>query len=288
MIQSMTAFARFAEEAEAGAIVWEIRTLNHRYLDIHLKLPESLRSFDGTIRECIAKHIKRGKVDVLAYFRPSTMTTKSLSLNRPLFDNVLALVNEAAADMATPAPVSPLDLLQWPNMVISNVEPPETLRVFIVHSLEQALNELLKHRQAEGTKLKDFISKQCQQVDSLSQEIRTHYPEAIASYRQKLLDRLAEFDVAYDPNRLEQELIQIKQKTDITEELDRIHIHLSEVDKALQQSAANGRRLDFLMQELNREVNTIAAKSHAAFISQLSVELKVIIDQMREQIQNIQ
>ncbi len=288
MISSMTAFARDASNGEWGALVWELKSVNHRYLDLQFKLPDSLRSLEMPLREISKRFIARGKVECVLKLT-ALATAPQLQLNQGLLQEVAKIGQSVCQALNLSAPhFNPLEIMRWPEMVFAAEPDSNQLNEPVLQSFEKALQALVLMRHREGDQLTQFIT---QRLDNLSENlvmIKTRAPEVIKHYQQKISDRLKLISNEYDENRVQQEIAIIAQKLDISEEIDRSLAHIQEVQLALTNNEAVGRRLDFLMQELHREANTLANKANDQDISRVIVDNKVLIDQMREQVQNIE
>ncbi len=288
MIRSMTAFARQERRAAWGVLTWELRSLNHRFLEVGTRLPEDLRALEGAVRERVAKLLKRGKVECGLRLQRTAGAHGELSMNREVVARLVELVTEANALHASPAPISAIELLRWPGAV-DEVEPDlGPISEAALELLDSALAELVDTREREGERLRAVLEQRGAAMAALASEVRQHLPEIRTQLRARLEARLAEVQVQTDPARIEQELVLQLQKLDVDEELDRLETHLREIGDVLKRSEPVGRRLDFLMQELNREANTLGSKSVVVETTRASVELKVLIEQMREQVQNIE
>ncbi|TNE76935.1 MAG: YicC family protein [Gammaproteobacteria bacterium] len=287
MPSSMTAFARQTLECPWGTAAWEIRSVNHRYLETGFRMPETVRDLEMALREMARKHLQRGKVDCSLQLN-ITRESSDVAVNEALARQYIAASQQLAAHMDNPAPVSPLDILRWPGVLKEPEIDRDELNKNLLDLFEQALRQLTEGRRREGEKLSQLIE---QRLDAIAVEVanvRTQLPALLKAQRQKILDRLEEVCATLDHDRLEQELVLLAQKADVDEELDRLDTHLAEIRQVLKRREPIGRRLDFLMQELNREANTLSSKSIASEITGSAVELKVLIEQMREQIQNIE
>lgn len=288
MLRSMTAFARSEQLSEDWTIIWELRSVNHRYLELAVRLPETLRALEGGIRERISNALSRGKVEANLKLQSAAGNVVAVSLNRPLAIGLLNVAAELEALMGPGTGLRLGELFRWPG-VVSEMEPAlEILQQAILTCLDSALAELVNTREREGERIGGMILQRCEAMRTQLQKIRIRRPEVLARQREKLLSRLAELPVEPDHHRLEQELVLIAQRLDVEEELDRLEAHLDEIVDVLRRPEAVGRRLDFLMQELNREANTLASKSADTETTRAAVELKVLIEQMREQVQNIE
>ncbi|MDF1817278.1 MAG: YicC family protein [Immundisolibacteraceae bacterium] len=290
MPQSMTAFARDESISDAGTITWELRSVNHRYLELNLRLPDQLRQLEPRVRELLQTALKRGKIDCTLKYQPPQNQGSDLHLNQELIDGLLVAISHLEPRLPdNHHGTSALDLLAWPGAV----DPPELpdnkqLLTEATDCLKLALKQLCDTRKREGHQLGELISERLDTIDGLVDQIAARVPEILALRGEKLRSRVADMAATVDPERLEQELVITAQKADVEEELDRLRIHLGEVRDTLKRNEPIGRRLDFLMQELNREANTTASKSIDGAMTGLTVDLKVLIEQMREQVQNIE
>ncbi|WP_394560217.1 YicC/YloC family endoribonuclease [Aquipseudomonas alcaligenes] len=287
MVHSMTAFAR-VEGAEAnGTLSWELRSVNHRYLEPHLRLPEAFRDLEGAVREALRQGLSRGKVECTLRFAEEN-AGKSLQVDETRARQLVAAAEQIAALIQQPAPLNPLEVLAWPGVLVADASDPQALNAAALKLFEQALGELKSGRAREGAELAKLLN---ERLDNILEEVaalRVLIPEMLANQRQKIETRFAEMQAELDPQRLEQELVLLAQKSDVAEELDRLSTHVTEVRRVLKAGGAAGRRLDFLMQELNREANTLGSKAFDPRSTQSAVTLKVLIEQMREQVQNIE
>lgn len=289
MIQSMTGFASVERQLPAGRLSWEIRSVNHRYLEIGMRLPEDFRALEPAIRELIGAHLGRGKVDVgLRFSRGDDGTEGDLILNHALAKQILALHKELGEISGTRQESCVDTLLRWPGMVTERSQDSESLHAEALDSLLEAVNGLKEARRREGEKLVRVIQERLDLVAGLVTQVKEWLPEIREGLKSKLLARLADLPLPLDPGRLEQEVAFLVQKIDVDEELDRLDAHVSESRRVLELDEPVGRRLDFLMQEFNRESNTLSSKSTDNRSTQAAVELKVLIEQMREQVQNIE
>lgn len=288
MSRSMTAFALKTSEADGHAFSWELRSVNHRYLDVSLRLPEALRFLESDLRNRVAGSLKRGKVDCTLQCRRLTAGIGSIKIDQDLARQLIQATASIEGLMATPAPYSALEILRWPGVLGESDNAPESLRRPVESLLDAALLELVAVREREGRQLAAQIQSRCAGMRQQADIARTRLPHVLQGLRERLVARLAELSVNADPGRLEQELVYLAQKLDVAEELDRLAEHLDEVERVLRGNEPVGRRLDFLMQELNREANTLGSKSADAETTRASVEMKVLIEQMREQIQNLE
>ncbi|MDH5632475.1 MAG: YicC family protein [Gammaproteobacteria bacterium] len=288
MARSMTAFARVQRNTEWGAMSIELRSVNHRFLEPSLRLPEDLRSLEPAIRDRLGKRLNRGKVDVGIRFQVGGEAAQSFTIDEPLMKRVLeaaALVQEKADDIA---PLAVNDVLRWPGLVMPPDIDEAGLAAAALALVDEALGQLLAGREREGETLKQLMVQRLDTMTALVTGLRDILPELRQAYRQRVLDRLADARQEMDQDRLEQEMVLHAQKSDVDEELDRLDTHIKEVRRVLDQKEPIGRRLDFLMQELNREANTLGSKANDVRQTNVAVELKVLIEQMREQVQNIE
>ena len=288
MARSMTGFARREARGDFGVLVWEARSVNHRYLDMSLRLPEELRALEGECRERIAAAVKRGKLDGQLRFEPAAGGRASLQLDEDRARAVGNALSQVAGIVGASAPVNPAEVLRWPGVV---QEPPLDVAAVgqtALKLLEQTLADLSAARGREGERTAAVLNDRARQITAIVAELRKRQAGMTAALRDKLRARVEELKVQVDPQRLEQELVMVAQRLDVAEELDRLESHLKEFSDTLKSGEAVGRRLDFLMQEFNREANTLGSKSQDAAVTQQVVDLKVLIEQMREQVQNLE
>ncbi|MDG0969500.1 MAG: YicC family protein [Porticoccaceae bacterium] len=287
MPRSMTAFARQTLDFSWGSVSCELRSVNHRFLEPHFKLPETIRDIEMALRDIARKKLSRGKVDCLiqiAFNNTEVMVTTDLELAKRYID----IAEQLATQIKEPAQISPLDIMRWPGVLKDQNVESESLYKGAIETFKVAVNDLLEGRMREGEKLAAMIEQRLQGIEQQTEIVRQHLPEILAHQRTRLIEKIANMEVQLDEERLEQEMVIIANRADVDEELDRLEAHISEIRQVLKSSDSIGRRLDFLMQELNREANTLGSKSIAGVTTQASVELKVLIEQMREQIQNIE
>jgi uncharacterized protein (TIGR00255 family) len=287
MVHSMTAFARVEQAGPRGTLSWELRSVNHRYLEPHLRLPEAFRDLEGAVREALRQGLSRGKVECTLRLSEEG-TGQALQIDRERAAQLIAAAEGIAALISQPAALNPLEILAWPGVLVADAADPQAQNNAALQLFAQALDELRLGRLREGSELARLLN---ERLDAMQQEVanlREQVPQMLATQRQKILERCAEMRVELDPQRLEQELVLLAQKSDVAEELDRLVTHISEVRRVLKSGGAAGRRLDFLMQELNREANTLGSKAFDPRSTQAAVNLKVLIEQMREQVQNIE
>jgi uncharacterized protein (TIGR00255 family) len=288
MIRSMTAFARQEIAEPWGILTLELRTVNHRFLDVSLRLPEEIRVLETRLRDRIQQGLSRGKVDCTVRYQPQQAGAEDIQLDEKLIQQLVSASKYIETQFGKAREVSPVEILRWPGVLQTPEVEAEVLHEAVMNLLDAALKELVVSREREGQKLMEIIEQRCDGIDEIVSEVSKLVPEIKDSWRDRLLTRLEEVKGELDENRLEQELAYMAQKVDVDEEIDRLTTHVAEVRRVLQQNKPVGRRLDFLMQELNREANTLGSKSTDARTGTASVNLKVLIEQMREQVQNIE
>jgi uncharacterized protein (TIGR00255 family) len=288
MIKSMTAFARESASTDVGDLIWELRSVNHRYLEANIRLPEDLRGLEPAVREQLAVRLSRGKVDCTLRFGARAGEGGALAINHRLIEQLLQAADVIATRIGEPATPHVIDLMQWPGVLQEPERDLDAAAVAARALLERTLDLLVDTRQREGERLRDLILERCDKLMVRVAEVRTRMPDVLAGIRTRIAERLAEVREELDPARLEQEMALLAQRLDVDEEMDRLTVHVAEVRKALDADGPIGRRLDFLMQELNREANTLGSKSSDAAVTLAAVDMKVLIEQMREQVQNIE
>ena len=289
MIQSMTAFARGDAAIEQGSLSWEIRSVNHRYLDTALRLPDGFRSQENDFKEVVRKHLSRGKVDAtLRFDAEGGESAAALSLNSQLIENLLVAQGEVQTVASSSAALSVAEILNWPGVVQPEAVDYDDLFKAAEELLQATLEDLVKARSREGERLVGFIEQRSDQIEGIIGAVTERREIVVDGARERLMQKIEGLDLEVDPGRLEQELAIQAQRLDVSEELDRLVVHVQELRRILKSGKAVGRRLDFLMQELNREANTLGSKSNDAETTRHSMDLKVLIEQMREQIQNIE
>lgn len=288
MLHSMTGFARQSAESKIGTLTWELRAVNHRYLDVQFRMPDELRPSEQVFRQQVTAVLHRGKVDCALHFRRAFDQQTELQLNDELVALVGRRVSEMAATISDLAPLNPLDLLRWPGIVQQSDVDVEPLLTAAGALLGQTLESMATMRASEGERIAEMLHSRCDNIDALARSVRERMPEVLEAVNGKQRERIERLDVVADPARLEVELALIAQKLDVDEELDRLDSHVTEIRGIIGNGGAVGRRLDFLMQELNREANTLGSKSADSETTKAAVELKVLIEQMREQIQNVE
>lgn len=288
MLSSMTGFARCETEGAYGSLVWELRSVNHRYLEISLRLPEALRPIESAVRETLQRALTRGKVDAALRYEPADAHTPVLRLNEPLARAVIDACMQVDEMMMNPARMSAMEVLRWPGVVRSEETDMPDIADAALDLLKRTVAQLKANRDREGMRTADFIRERVAAARAESARARARRPEVLKGQREKLLTRIAELGIEADAARLAQELVHAAQRLDVDEELDRLDAHFDALLEALDTGGPAGRRLDFLMQEMNREANTLASKSGDLETTQAAMTLKVLIEQMREQVQNIE
>ena len=287
MVRSMTAFARQAVESDLGTLTLELKSVNHRFSEVSLRLPEELRAVESKLRDRIAKVVKRGKIDAsLRYQAP--VATAGFEIDREMIKTLAATSKDVGTELPDVAPIRMIDVLKWPGVLKTPEVDAERLANTAMNLLDVALKELMETREREGEKLKQMLLDRCAAMSEEVAKVQQRIPVAIEAMRQRLKEKLAEWKAELDEARVEQEVVFLCNKSDVAEEMDRLQAHIEEVKRVLEEKKPMGRRLDFLMQELNREANTLASKSPDTEMTRASVELKVLIEQMREQVQNIE
>jgi len=288
----MTAFARVQESNDTGSITWELRSVNHRYLEPGIKLPEDFRQLEPEIRKLLGRYLTRGKVDLSLRYKIDQQQQSGIGLNEDILHSLHEVEQQVLNIVHEGSKLSVSDILSWPGVISEAERDFAGLHQLAMSSLESALQQLQQSREDEGSALEEMIRSRCGQVSDIVAEVRKHRPELITALREKwesaLDEKLQQWREAANESRLEQELVMLAQKLDVEEELDRLDTHIAEVLNVLDRDEAVGRRLDFLMQELNREANTLGSKSQDSVTTQQAVDLKVLIEQMREQVQNIE
>jgi uncharacterized protein (TIGR00255 family) len=288
MIFSMTGFAAVAAELENGSFTLELRAVNHRYLDLQLRLPDELRALEPILREAIAAQMTRGKVECRIGYAARESEQNSIQLNQALLRQLAQWNDEVRTVLPDARGLNVADILRWNGMLQSGTLSADTLRSAVMELLQQALREFAAAREREGDKLAAFLLQRVAQIEALCTTVAPRIPAAIVAYEEKLSARLQAAMQNGDDERLRQEISLFASKIDVDEELSRLQTHLAEMKRVLVQGGTVGKRLDFLMQELHREANTLGAKSVDAEVSRVSMEMKLLIEQMREQIQNIE
>ena len=288
MVYSMTAFSRQQLEHEWGSLTWEIRSVNHRYLEPSIRLPENFRSLENPIRKQLRDKLYRGKIECLLRFRTVEANQIDWQLNLDLISQLTKANLEINSNIGGDYKLSSLDILKWPGVISDQPIDEEIFNKEAMGLFEKALDDLMVVREREGASLRDAILKRIASIQRIIDSIQAKMPSIIMKQKENLLNKLEDIKAEFEPTRLEQEITLLAQKADVDEELDRLNSHLQEAKRVLDSGGQIGRRLDFLMQELNREANTLSSKSIVVETTQSAVELKVLIEQMREQIQNIE
>ena len=288
MVHSMTAFSRQQLEHEWGSLTWEIRSVNHRYLEPSIRLPDNFRSLENPIRKQLRDKLYRGKIECLLRFRTVEANQIDWQLNLDLISQLTKANLEINNNIGGDYKLSSLDILKWPGVISDQSIDEEVFNKEAMGLFEKALDDLMVVREREGASLRYAILKRIALIQRIIDSIQAKMPSIILKQKENLLNKLEDIKAEFEPTRLEQEITLLAQKADVDEELDRLNSHLQEAKRVLDSSGQIGRRLDFLMQELNREANTLSSKSIVVETTQSAVELKVLIEQMREQIQNIE
>lgn len=295
MISSMTGFARLEQSGSYGQLTCELRSVNHRYLEPGFRLPEELRALESELRQTLARELRRGKVDCTIHLRGSHEAERELLVDDEAVDRLIARSRDIAERAEAKglaasrlSSINPIDVLRWPGVLRDQPTETESLHAACRQLFLATVRQLAEARQREGERLQDLVEQRCTALAELVTAVRTRLPEWRQRWRDKLRERLAELAVQVDAERFEQEVALILQRADVDEELDRLDGHLVEIRRVMTGSEAAGRRLDFLMQELNREANTLSSKSQELDTTRIAVDMKVLIEQMREQIQNIE
>ena len=288
MTLSMTGFARAEADTEFGTLSWEARTVNHRHLDLSLRLPEEFRTLEQRVRERVATQIRRGKVDLGLFLRRRGAAAAPIALDTALLDQLIAAARSVASRAGAAGALNPVELLRWPGVVQEAERDLAPLHADALALLERALRDLIAGREREGAHIAALLRDKAAAIAALVTSVRARLPEVQARVRERLLARVAELGAAPDPARLEQELVIIAQRLDVAEELERLDGHVAELLAVLDRDEPVGRRLDFLLQEFNREANTLGSKAQDADTTRAAVDLKVLIEQIREQVQNLE
>ncbi|MBA2350736.1 MAG: YicC/YloC family endoribonuclease [Burkholderiales bacterium] len=288
-VYSMTGYAAAGSELPGGALAIDLRAVNHRYLDIQFRMPDELRQFEPALREAIASRLQRGKVDCrISLTAPASATSAEPRLNRELLQQLIALQRDVRTVSAAARELSVGEILRWPGVMATDTLTLEALRESCLALLRKVLDEFEAARRREGDKLTAMLLDRVSRMEHRAAEVAPRFPQMIAAYQDKLANRVREAALAVDDDRIRQELVMFIAKIDVDEELTRLGAHLAEIRRILERGGAVGKRLDFLMQELNREANTLGSKSIDVEVSKISMDLKLLIEQMREQIQNLE
>lgn len=287
MIKSMTAFAREELRSELGELAWEIRSVNHRYLEVFVRMPEELRALEPLVREKVGKALSRGKLECTLRYKTTGVAPTALTVNESLVRQLMQAAYQVGEAMGSEKGLSVTDVMRWPGVLDAEAVDLGEVQKQALELLEKTLANLVESREREGAQLSELVSQRVSDMHKQVELAKQRMPEVIAGLRERLHTKLADIR-ELDEARLEQEMVMLAQRLDIDEEMDRLNTHLAEVERTLSQNKPVGRRLDFLMQELNREANTLGSKSADTTTTSVSVEMKVLIEQMREQIQNIE
>jgi uncharacterized protein (TIGR00255 family) len=287
MIYSMTAFSRIEIKGDWGNAVWEIRSVNQRFLETYFRLPEQFRGIEPVLRERFRKQLNRGKVECNLRFNANPANKSELALNENL---ALQLIQHAnwINEQTLNSKVNPLEVMRWPGVMEAPESDMSAIQAELLAAFDQALKDFIAARASEGENLKAMIEQRLDAIASEADKVAAHMPDVIAWQRNRIIEKFTDAKIDLDSGRVEQELVLLAQKMDVAEELDRLNSHVTETKKILNKGGAQGRRLDFMMQEFNREANTLGSKSINTDITASAVELKVLIEQMREQIANIE
>ena len=287
MIHSMTAFARHEVKGDWGNAVWEIRSVNQRFLETYFRLPEQFRGIEPVLRERFRKQLNRGKVECNLRFNAKASDKNNLTLNKALAEQLIqhaGWINEQTLN----SQLNPVEIMRWPGVMEAEEADMSVIQTEILAGFDIALKDFISARASEGENLKELIEQRLTAITLEADKVQTFMPEVIEWQRKRIIDKFTDASIDLDSTRVEQELVLLAQKMDVAEELDRLNSHVSETQKILKKGGAQGRRLDFMMQEFNREANTLGSKSINTDITASAVELKVLIEQMREQIANIE
>ncbi|MCB1736034.1 MAG: YicC family protein [Gammaproteobacteria bacterium] len=288
MIRSMTAFGHADRVGDWGELGWEVRSVNSRYLEVFPRMPEEFRVIEPGVRERLGAVAKRGKVELMLRFKSAVGSSGAVTVNTDYVKSLIDAYQDIEKLMYDPARVSPLDLMRQPGVMAETKQDLDVLRQAALDALDDALAAWVASRESEGARLAATITDRLDAMGPLIEAARVRMPEVVAANRVRLNERLAEVLEQVEPARIEQEMVLLAQKLDVDEEMDRLESHRAELRAVLKRKEPVGRRMDFLMQEFNREANTLGSKSADTEITRVAVELKVLIEQMREQIQNIE
>ncbi len=288
MIRSMTAFARVDGEVEGAELAWELRSVNHRYLETFVRLPEELRALEPQVRRKVGARMGRGKVECVLRLKLSSQAAASIEIDEERLGALLKACHEVEVRSLEATSPGVIDLLRWPGIVREAEPDQQPVQEKALQLLDEALDQLVATREREGEQIRQLLLTRLDGIEEQVKKARKRLPEIRTRLREKLLARLEELQGKVDNDRIEQELVMLAQKLDIDEELDRLEGHVAETRRVLERDEPVGRRLDFLMQEFNREANTLGSKSADGDTTAVAVELKVLIEQMREQVQNVE
>jgi uncharacterized protein (TIGR00255 family) len=289
MIRSMTGFARRERQGPWGTVTCELRSVNHRYLELSLRLPDDLRGLENDARQLLSSSLRRGKVDAGVYLKGTQAGPASLEINRAVVEQVVAGAAEVRAIAGDGAgALNPLDVLRWPGVIRDAERDVTPVAAAAVELLKETAADLNDARAREGARIREMLAQRCEALRELVGFVRARLPEVSARIRARVLERVAQLGTTVDAERLEQEIALLAYKMDVEEELDRLGSHIAETLQVIDSKEPAGRRLDFLMQEFNREANTLSSKSQDSDTTRAAVDMKVLIEQMREQVQNVE
>lgn len=288
MIRSMTGYARAEAQGPWGRLAWELRSVNHRYLDLSLRLPDDLRAIENDARQKLGARLSRGKVEAGLRYSREQAQAAAIALDESQLRQLQLAMAQVQRVIGQAAPPDPVRVLGWPGVVRAESADLAPVQAAAMELLDRALRDFTDTREREGARLKDYLVERCGQIEQLAAGVRARLPQVRSQWVEKLRQRCRDLGAEVDPGRLEQEVVLSAQRLDVDEELSRLSAHLTEVRQTLNRQDAVGRRLDFLMQELNREANTLSSKSQDAETTRLAVEIKVVIEQLREQVQNVE
>ncbi|NVK23159.1 MAG: YicC family protein [Kangiellaceae bacterium] len=288
MVRSMTAFARQQFSAEWGNVTWEIKSVNQRFLEPNFRMPETFRHLEFALREVLRKQLNRGKLDCSLRIEMNSAKTGKIKLDQDMAQQLLTVHQELQVLAQENQSPDLVQLMRWPGLLQQDETDTKTMEQDVTETFKQTVAQLITVREREGQALGDIIEQRLTGISAQVEQVAQQMPDIIQWQRDKLINRFEEAKVELDADRLEQEMVMLAQKVDVAEELDRLKTHITECSRLLHQGGAIGRRLDFLMQEFNREANTLGSKSIKAEITASAVEMKVLIEQMREQVQNIE
>lgn len=288
MIYSMTAYARKEIKSDWGNAVWEIRSVNQRYLETYFRLPEQFRGLEPILRERFRKRLARGKVECHLRFEANTKAQSALNINEDLAKQVIQAANQVMSLTGEDSRINPFQVMNWPGVMEAPEQDMDAIQKELLEAFDQAMSDFIDARGREGDNMKALIDQRLEAITQEAAKVRARMPEILQWQRDRLLKKFEEASIELDSSRVEQELILLAQKSDVAEELDRLDSHVKEANNIMKKGGACGRKLDFMMQEFNREANTLASKSISTDVTASGVELKVLIEQMREQIQNIE
>lgn len=288
MIYSMTAYARKEIKSDWGNAVWEIRSVNQRYLETYFRLPEQFRGLEPILRERFRKRLARGKVECHLRFEANSKAQSDLNINEDLAKQVIQAAKQVMFLTGENSRLNPFQIMNWPGVMEAPEQDMDNIQKELLNAFEEAMDDFIDARGREGDNMKALIEQRLTAITEQASKVRAHMPEIMQWQRDRLLNKFEEAKIELDSSRVEQELIVLAQKSDVAEELDRLDSHVKEATNIMKKGGACGRKLDFMMQEFNREANTLASKSISTDVTASGVELKVLIEQMREQIQNIE